>query len=995
MVRVNTRVKRITAALCAFFMMIGFAFLPIMSMKAYAFQKDPHADTIYFIMDGSEQSDKNYSISYEITSGHELKNIVPLEKKGCEADMDAKAGDKISISYKVNYPQDTDSNKYSNTEVELSADSTTYNDDYEAVKTSLVDESFSASDGSVGTLEVEVPKDSDGVFLSIRSSYDWEFTVAGTTQSSGSTKMFLWIHVNVTGGEEVKEQEVEQHADLDSGEDEGTEIDQEIVEKQEPEKKKEKEDKDKGNVKKPTSWSVGVAVGGGMIGLGFAGALVGGGDGPSAPGESKDSKKQEDADNKKKRYKMYISKDFGDAIRKGATPVQVRARIMEIREGGGTVPKPELTRRISVSGENIKIGNTSMTGGWMTAEVYADANSREKEGVVIFTFNGDGGVFRNRVIFRLTGEPYIVFPDMESYEAEMMLKVIASDPTPYSCRFFFEDAIGEATKLQFSKSERFSIKAHLAENVRTYYADVSLNDIVDSSPLYTNVEREYVAIHAEFANGDKVDGGFYVEIWPDGISISSRHIRNGYLEIGTLPNKDAGDLDYAIRPTGFVVRLACRTGGMPDGKPLFLTGKDLDPTFGELYDVEQYGHMFTDNFKFDLDTKSDEYSFEPKHTMPQLGDPYHALMDINCEAGGQSYRETLTLAIIGEKPVPPDEWGKEWELLKKTIWAYGISPDCFWIRDWIRNAKDHTPNELSMLRYNIIKQAVDYYMKEAMEFNQLADSIERWEKGYSFLKWVGDQAFSYLISVYGGGPTVEAFASPLKDMFAEFAGVYAGALIMGEKVVYEESNLYKALMQGVENTLGNILTGDTPPTPQKVGYVIAAFIFTSFFRHYYFGDEEKGDIYKSLLAACGDLSGTYIKKVTGDAFKKFLKNDTGFGYRLNEYFKSLFDFDSDFYHPEAVEKYITETVGAVSGWIYDKTSNMPTPLNPLQGSIEGAKFAENSWTIRIELKGGFIVEIPILDNIGVIVDLFYEYALKPFGDNAKPVPVRDYMLNKQ
>lgn len=42
----------------------------------------------------------------------------------------------------------------------------------------------------------------------------------------------------------------------------------------------------------------------------------------------------------------------------------------------------------------------------------------------------------------------------------------------------------------------------------------------------------------------------------------------------------------------------------------------------------------------------------------------------------------------------------------------------------------------------------------------------------------------------------------------------------------------------------------------------------------------------------------------------------------------------------------------------------------------------------------FVVEIPLIDNIGVLVDMVYEYALKLFGDNAKPVPVNDYLKNK-
>ena len=150
-----------------------------------------------------------------------------------------------------------------------------------------------------------------------------------------------------------------------------------------------------------------------------------------------------------------------------------------------------------------------------------------------------------------------------------------------------------------------------------------------------------------------------------------------------------------------------------------------------------------------------------------------------------------------------------------------------------------------------------------------------------------------------------------------------------------------------------------------------------------------------MLAACGDLSGAFIKQYAGDWFKKYLKNDTGFGNKLGTYLRGKFDFDADFNHVDAVTKYVTETAGALSGWVYDKTNGIPTPLNPMAGSMESMTFAENSWTVRMEFRGGYVVEIPLIDNIGVIVDLVYESIFKFFGDNAKPVPVNDYLVNQK
>ena len=78
-----------------------------------------------------------------------------------------------------------------------------------------------------------------------------------------------------------------------------------------------------------------------------------------------------------------------------------------------------------------------------------------------------------------------------------------------------------------------------------------------------------------------------------------------------------GDLDYVIRPTGFEVRLAYRDAG---GRPVFLTGEDLETRFSRFYETEKYGNTFTENFRCTVDTKFDEYMFEPQDTLPMLKD---------------------------------------------------------------------------------------------------------------------------------------------------------------------------------------------------------------------------------------------------------------------------------------------------------------------------------------------------------------------------------------
>jgi hypothetical protein len=57
-------------------------------------------------------------------------------------------------------------------------------------------------------------------------------------------------------------------------------------------------------------------------------------------------KENPEDDKKKKSYKMYVQKDFGDAIKKGCDPVPVRARMTEIDGAGIEVDRNDLTAKI-------------------------------------------------------------------------------------------------------------------------------------------------------------------------------------------------------------------------------------------------------------------------------------------------------------------------------------------------------------------------------------------------------------------------------------------------------------------------------------------------------------------------------------------------------------------------------------------------------------------------------------------------------------------------
>ena len=109
---------------------------------------------------------------------------------------------------------------------------------------------------------------------------------------------------------------------------------------------------------------------------------------------------------KKKRstYKMLINKNFGSVIRKGAPPVYVFARMVEITPEGATKDRPDLTAKIvpySADGL-LEVADAGMSGSYKAAQVTALHGTNAAEGRVSFMFQGDGGTFTDHVIFSLT-----------------------------------------------------------------------------------------------------------------------------------------------------------------------------------------------------------------------------------------------------------------------------------------------------------------------------------------------------------------------------------------------------------------------------------------------------------------------------------------------------------------------------------------------------------------------------------------------------------------
>ncbi len=228
-------------------------------------------------------------------------------------------------------------------------------------------------------------------------------------------------------------------AGISEGQDEGTGIEKEIVEgKDENEKKEDNktsgDDDDDWGTDTSTNgssndwWSSGgggpggdntlididdedmpknvaISVAGALTAAGAAAAAGGGAAGAATQKALEETKKAEEKQKKKKKekYRLYVSKDFGNTLDPSAPPRKVYARIVQVLDTGGERPRNDLTGSIKVSSKDgnliVKDGGANENG--KCAIVSVPANSNVSKGTVTFRFEGEGGAFTKNVIFQI------------------------------------------------------------------------------------------------------------------------------------------------------------------------------------------------------------------------------------------------------------------------------------------------------------------------------------------------------------------------------------------------------------------------------------------------------------------------------------------------------------------------------------------------------------------------------------------------------------------
>jgi hypothetical protein len=161
-----------------------------------------------------------------------------------------------------------------------------------------------------------------------------------------------------------------------------------------------------------------------------------------------------------KSYKMYVQKDFGDAIKRGGEPVPIRARMAEVDTGGIEKDRNDLTSQITASGKGMKVNSVTVSGRYIEAMVNVPKDWNEDQASISFTFTGEGGSFTNTVLFRVIDGPSIKFVEeaeekgsFKTYSNVWGMDMIPGDGFTYTSQFLIMDAM-RPPKLQDITSDK-------------------------------------------------------------------------------------------------------------------------------------------------------------------------------------------------------------------------------------------------------------------------------------------------------------------------------------------------------------------------------------------------------------------------------------------------------------------------------------------------------------------------------------------------------------
>lgn len=642
-----------------------------------------------------------------------------------------------------------------------------------------------------------------------------------------------------------------------------------------------------GGVSIPASIVIGVLA----AGTGIAGVAIAG-------GTTNLTADPTEADKKRKLYKMYVQKDFGDAIRKGSKQASiVRARMAEIDELCNEKDRLDLTKKIVASSVDMEIVNTRVNGRYLEATVRVRENYENDKAILTFTFVGEGGQFINNIVFRVVDGAelqFVLVGEAEgTYDVNCGIDAIKGDGFTYDATFEVVNATTPPKKEDISASvnNNFDIEFEETDKPARFKMLVKNKSVCENeNDIFAEVQEERFEINVKLEDEEKPLTGYVrVNLYPEGITVKSTEKGEKgsakYIQIQAYEKEKSEGLDGNWQATEIKIYLAIK-----GDKKVIINPKEAEYEFEKLTDAGGMGssvdieRSIANKYEYKEEFDKNNYN-EPRYTfMPNshLEDPddgsfFMVYLPIKAKYDGHNYENNIPLRLRGKDPDPMEkEWQKEYDKLKERIQKYTTPENkSKWEEKLYSLVGEAKPSveELRLTSKYVVMQYMRYWTVEAEKH---LDDAKMYDKIVDYLEWAkffGDCAFSYIITAYAGtaAPVVDAIVSPVKDFTCEAVGEMIACWSRGQSVEFDKFDFVKVALEAGDNIIsGNISLTDWRKAASTLGMYFAYATLKNFYINLV--ENDQCDLYGALIAGFKDLTKNALKAMAGKVFDAVLKH---------------------------------------------------------------------------------------------------------------------------
>lgn len=559
---------------------------------------------------------------------------------------------------------------------------------------------------------------------------------------------------------------------------------------------------------------------------------------------------------KKSRYKMYLKKDFGDAIRYDTQPVTVYSRIGEITSEGEEIDRPDLTASLEIfSGENLMVEGTSMVGNYMGALVSAESVKEGKNpdsGILSIRFSGEGGSFQNNVTFRLIGKPYISL-------AGPNLSILVGSGKKFKMLVEFVDFTEPPKNIVFN-SDTLPITLEQDREGNHYI------EVADDTPKPETIIRFYEEIPCTISadSGDEtVMARFTVLKCYEGLLADFLGKEN---EIMAYKNKDG---EMPVTNIGFQAGLWNTDQSQLD----LIAPKQMSMSYEDKEGIyEIIGLSYEHNI--DLSTSQNTvYSFTAKKSLPSP-DKIEGKLRYSCEIGDIRMENETTIYLIPDLLTYAKDFEQEFKNCENIIFTY-MSGELMKRKaeELYRDKNKLGLEDLKLFRkhcWEIASRMILQKKEDYMQDVYWHDEAIAW---LDLTVFVGDVAFALALTPYGG-PITSFLVDNVKSTFLELCEEYVkkGDIFTWDTLQEIIWNRFKQSIGSVDNFI-SIPENATPK--QMVAWICSFYLYRVFY-HWNFDEDESGNslgLVAALENSLKDLLTNRSMALLGDYVKEVAKKE--------------------------------------------------------------------------------------------------------------------------